>query len=129
MAQLKVNETQDGATTETNASAYVPSLQITKGQPAPIAANGGLSYMSFDRNGDAGTESATEAALTQIADGVGQSSTDMIDNAPPGPIETEWGVGFRTYNECVDYIRKNNIEAPEGGLALPLAYTVRAQSS
>jgi hypothetical protein len=129
MAQLKVNETQDTATTKTNTSAYVPALQITKGQPAPIAANGGLSYMSFDRNGDAGTESATEAALTQIADGVGQSSTDMIDNAPPGPIETEWGVGFRTYDECVDYIRANNIEAPEGGLALPLAYTVREQSS
>ena len=27
---------------------YVPSLQRTEGQPPPVAANGGLSYMSFD---------------------------------------------------------------------------------
>ncbi len=29
----------------------------------------------------------------------------------------------RDYDECVAYIRENNIEAPEGGLALPLPYT------
>ena len=34
-----------------------------------IAANGGLSYMSFDQDGDAGTAAATEAALQQIATG------------------------------------------------------------
>jgi hypothetical protein len=51
----------------------------------------------------------------------------MLDNAPPGPIETKWGLGFRDYAECVDYIRENNIEAPEGGLALPLPYTVYEQ--
>ena len=34
---------------------YVPPLQRTAGQPPPIAANGGLSYMSFDQDGDAGT--------------------------------------------------------------------------
>jgi hypothetical protein len=128
MAQLDVNETQE-TVAKTESSAYVPSLQTTKGQPEPIAANGGLSYMSFDKGGDAGTVAATEAALAQIAEGVGQSVTDMIDNAPPGPIETEWGVGFRDYDECVDYIRANNIEAPEGGLALPLPYTVREQPS
>ena len=32
-------------------SAYVPPFQLTEGQPPPIAANGGLSYMSFDRDG------------------------------------------------------------------------------
>ena len=41
----------------------------------------------------------------------------MIDNAPLGPIETRWGLGFRGYDECMDYIRANGIEAPEGGLA------------
>ena len=104
--------------------AYVPPLQRTKGQPAPIAANGGLSYMSFDRNGDAGTGAALEAALAQIAEGEGRRVIEMIDSAPPGPIETKWGLGFRSYAECVAYIRENGIVAPEGGLALPLPYTV-----
>jgi hypothetical protein len=104
--------------------AYVPPLQRTKGQPAPIAANGGLSYMSFDRDGDAGTAAALEAALAQIAEGEGQRVIEMIDSAPPGPIETKWGLGFRSYAECVAYIRENGIVAPEGGLALPLPYTV-----
>ncbi|MBT5663902.1 MAG: hypothetical protein HOJ06_01075 [Rhodospirillaceae bacterium] len=119
----------DAEAPDSNSSAYVPPLELTQGQPAPIAANGGLSYMSFDRDGDAGTAAAMEMALKQIAEGVGQSVTDMIDNAPPGPIETRWGIGFRDYAECVDYIRANNIEAPEGGLALPLPYTIREQPS
>ena len=112
---------------ETDSSAYVPPLQLTEGQPLPVAANGGLSYMSFDRDGDAGTAAAMETALAQIAEGLGQAVTDMIDNAPPGPIETRWGVGFRSYAECMEHIRANNIEAPEGGLALPLPYTIREQ--
>jgi hypothetical protein len=87
-------------------SAYVPPLQLTERQPPPIAANGGLSYMSFDRDGDAGTAAATEAALRQIAEGEGQAVIDMIDNAPPGPIKTKWGVGFRSYSECLEYIRE-----------------------
>ena len=99
---------------------YVPPLQLTDGQPAPIAANGGLSYMSFDRNGDAGTAAAIEDALAQIADGEGQALIEMLDNAPPGPIETKWGPGFRRYAECLDYIKEQDIQAPEGGLALPL---------
>ena len=114
------------ADTEKTSSAYVPPLQRTEGQPPPIAANGGLSYMSFDRGGDAGTAAALEDALTQIAEGEGQRVADMIDNTPPGaPIKTRWGLGFRKYDECLDYIRRNNaIKAPEGGLALPLPYTV-----
>ena len=28
-------------------SSYIPPLELTEGQPPPIAANGGLSYMSF----------------------------------------------------------------------------------
>ena len=124
MDQVEVNANRAAGGTKTNSSAYVPPLQRTKGQPPPIAANGGLSYMSFDRDGDAGTAAALEDAFAQIAEGEGQRVIDMLDNAPPGPIETEWGLGFREYEECLDYIRKNNIEAPEGGLALPLPYTV-----
>ena len=129
MAQLDATQNHLVAATETNSSAYVPPLQLTKGQPAPIAANGGLSYMSFDQDGDGGAAAATEAALRQIAEGEEQAAIDMIDKAPPGPIETKWGVGFRTYDECLDYIRANNIEAPEGGVALPLPYSVLEQPS
>ena len=117
------------AVKETVSSAYVPPFQLTEGQSPPIAANGGLSYMSFDQEGDAGTGAALEATLKQIAEGKGQAVIDKLDNAPPGPIKTKWGVGFREYSECLEYIRANNIEAPEGGLALPLRYTVHEQPS
>ena len=115
------------AEAQTTCSAYVPDFQLTQGQPPPIAANGGVSYMSFDRNGDAGTTAAIEAALDQIAEGHSQAVIDRIENAPPGPIETKWAPGFREYEECLDHIRANGIEAPEGGLALPLRYTVYEQ--
>ncbi|MFT5445469.1 MAG: hypothetical protein ACI9DC_000630 [Gammaproteobacteria bacterium] len=111
------------------ASVYVPPLERTKGQPPPIAANGGLSYMSFDRNGDAGTTAATEAALQQVAEGKGRALSEMLDNAPAGPIETQWGVGFRTYEECLEHIRVTGIEPPEGGVALPLRYTINEMPS
>jgi hypothetical protein len=124
MDQLGAGENHAAGNTETESSAYVPALQFTEGQPPPIAANGGLSYLSFDRDGDAGTGAALEDVLAQIAEGEGQRVIDMLDTAPPGPIDTKWGIGFREYGECLDYIRDNNIEAPEGGLALPLPYTV-----
>ena len=119
----------DAETDTVAASAYVPPFQLTAGQPPPFAANGGVSYMSFDQDGDAGTAAATKAALAQVAAGEGQPVIDMIENAPPGPIETQWGLGFREYAECLEYIRANNIEAPEGGLALPLRYTVHEEPS
>lgn len=122
MDQVLGDETVDAETSES--SAFVPPLELTKGQPAPVAAHGGLSYMSFEQDGDAGTEAAIADALAQIAAGEGKRVLDMIDTAPPGPIETKWGPGFKSYDECMDYIRANNIEAPEGGLALPLPYTV-----
>src|SRR5271167_1881010 len=129
MDQLKDMENHVAGVTGRVSSAYVPPLQLTEGQPAPIAANGGLSYMSFDRDGDAGTAAATAAALHQIAEGEGQAVIDMLDKAPPGPIETKWGVGFRSYAGCLEYIRANNLEAPEGGVALPLRYTIYQQPS
>ncbi len=129
MDRLKVIANHVAAVTETVSSIPVPPLQLTEGQPPPIAANGGLSYLSLDRDGDAGTAAATEAALLQIAEGEGQVVIDILNNAPPGPIETKRGLGFRSYSECLEYIRANNIEAPEGGLALPLRYTVHEQPS
>ena len=126
VAKVSTNEV---SIMETVSSAYVPPFQLTEGQPPPFAANGGLSYMSFDQDGDAGTAAAMEAALNQIAEGKGQAVIHMLDNAPPGPIETKRGIGFRGYSECLEYIRANNIEAPEGGLALPLRYTVHEQPS
>jgi hypothetical protein len=117
----------DAAGTGTVSSVYVPSLELTAGQLPPIAANGGVPYIAFDRSGDAGTAAATEAALLQLADGKEQALLDRLDNAPPGPIETEWGVGFREYAECVEHIRSNKLEAPEGGVVLPLRYTIHEQ--
>ena len=108
---------------------YVPALERTRGQPMPIAANEGRSYMMFDVDGDAGTGKATEDALRQLAEGVGREVTEMLDNAPPGPIETRWGTGFRTQAECLQYIRERGITAPDGGVALPLRYTVHEAPS
>ena len=129
MSRVKVGADRVMADAEAVSSAYVPPFELTKGQLPPFAANEGLSYMSFDQDGDAGTAAATEAALSQIAEGEGQVVIDTLDDAPPGPIETKWGVGFRDYSECLEYIRANNIEAPDGGLALPLRYTVHEQPS
>ena len=120
----KVIENQVAADGAAPLSAYVPPFELTAGQPPPVAANGGRSYMSFDQDGDAGCAAAEEAAFRQIASGEGQAVVDWLESAPPGPIETEWGPAFRNYSECMDYIRANDIKAPEGGLALPLRYTV-----
>lgn len=120
MDDSKVIENQDAA----ESSVYVPALELTEGQPPPIAAHGGLSYLSFDRDGDAGTGKAIEDALVEIEGGEGTRILDEIENAPAGPIETKWGLGFRDFDECMTYIREQGIEAPEGGLALPLPYTV-----
>ena len=109
---------------ETETPAYVPPLQLTTGQPPPIAAHGGLSYMSFDKLGDAGTAAAIDDALKLDAEGEGQRVIEMLEKSPPGPIENKWGLGFQEYKECLDYIRENKIEAPEGGIAVPLAYTI-----
>ncbi|MGA7865012.1 MAG: hypothetical protein WCA23_13660, partial [Stellaceae bacterium] len=124
MSPLDVADNNVASNTQRASSAYVPPLQRTEGQPPPIAAHGGLSYMSFDREGDAGTAAALQDALAEIAEGEGQRVADMLAKAPPGPIKTKWGLGFRSYDECLKYIRESNsIKAPPGGVALPLPYT------
>lgn len=133
MSQFELADTENAETPANGgggkiaSTVYVPPLQRTEGQPPPIAANGGLSYMAFDRDGDAGTGEALKDALALIAGGEGQRAIAAIENAPPGPIETRWGRGFRTYDECLADIRARGVEAPEGGLALPLPYTVHEQ--
>jgi hypothetical protein len=124
-----MNRSSSPAEPQAPGSCYIPPLQLTAGQPAPIAANDGLSYMAFDRDGDAGTGKAKEDALRLIDEGEGQAVIDLIESAPPGPIETKWGLGFRRYAECLDYIRDSGIQAPEGGLAIPLRYTVHEEPS
>jgi hypothetical protein len=110
-------------------TSFVPPLQRTAGQPPPVAAHGGLSYMAFEKNGDAGTAVAFEDARAAVLSGSEQRLMEQIKTAPPGPIETEWGIGFRTYEECLAYIRAQPIEVPAGGVALPLRYTVYAHST
>ena len=108
----------------TGATAYIPSFELTAGQAAPIASNGGVSYMALDKDGDAGTGAAMDEALRLVKEGEGQRVTDMIENSPPGPIQTKWGVGFRDYDECLAYIREQKMAAPGGGVVLPLRYTI-----
>jgi len=129
MGQLEVADKDIVAGAKRASKPYVPSLQRTHGQPPPIAANGGLSYMALERNGDAGTAAALEDALAQSDDGEDQRILDLIEKSPPGPIETRWGLGFRDYDECLAYIRAKGITAPEGGVALPLPYTVYERPS
>ena len=77
-----MNRAQTNAVTAPiRATAYVPPFQLTKGQPAPIAAHGGVSYMAFERDGDAGTTLATADALRLIATGTGQKVIEMIEKA------------------------------------------------
>ena len=129
MAESSATEDIVNAAHSTGTSGYVPPRQITEGQPPPIAANGGLSYMAFDQNGDGGAAVATRHALEQIAGGEGRAVDEWLETAPPGPIETPWGVGFRRFAECMAYIEAEGIKAPDGGLAIPLRYSVHEQPS
>ncbi|TDU31733.1 hypothetical protein DFR24_1112 [Panacagrimonas perspica] len=108
----------------TSRQPFVPPLERTAGQPAPIAAHGGLSYMAFDRNGDAGTTLALQDALAEIAGDEERRLIEQIDKAPPGPIETRWGLGFRDYDECLRHIRASGLKVPDGGVAVPLRYSI-----
>src|SRR5258708_33870572 len=102
MRRLEVADNNAAADTERASSAYVPPLQRTEGQPPPIAAHGGLSYMSFDRDGEAGTAAAMKDALAALAGGGGRRVIAMIAKAPPGPIKTPGGLGLR---DCASSLR------------------------
>ncbi len=101
MDRLKAIENHVAGATERGSSVYVPPLQLTQGQPPPIAANGGLSYMSFDRDGDAGTAAATEAALHQIAEGEGHAVIDTAGRVTAARDETLSQVLRRALREYV----------------------------
>ena len=115
--------------TDNNTYAYIPKPEYTKGQPAPIAANKGLSYMSFDCNGDGGSTAATLAALDQIRGKQNNRSELNAASRSDGGILTKWGIGFREYEECVEYINNAQFDVPEGGVALPLRYSINEQPS
>ena len=102
---------------------FVPVMQHRRTAPAHCGKSG-RAYTSLDVNGDAGTTAAVADALAQIASGEGQQITDLIEHAAPGPIETKWGLGFRRYAECLEHIEANGPQAPVGGVALPMRYTV-----
>ena len=104
----EINIAENTENSGSNASVFVPSLQLTKGQPEPIAANGGLSYYSFDDAGDAGTGVALQAAFDELSKPERAEVIELIENGPTGPIETKWGVGFRSYDECVAYIKEQD---------------------
>src|SRR3546814_8789032 len=88
MSQLDLVDNDVPQTHENAASsAYVPALQVTAGQPEPIAANGGRSYMAFDRNDDAGTGKALEDALGLIAQGEGRRAVERSAQAPAPGLE------------------------------------------
>src|SRR5260370_38074819 len=84
MDRLNTTENHVAGVTESVSSAYVPPLQLTEGQPPPIAANGGFSYMSFDRDWDGGTAAPTEAARHLIAEGEGRAVIHVHHTAPTG---------------------------------------------
>ena len=53
----------DTPVNERGSSVNASSLTLIEGQPLPMAANGGLSYRSFGRDGVAGTPTVTEAVV------------------------------------------------------------------
>ena len=127
-------ENHVAADAETDSAVYVPSLQLTQGQPPPIAANGGLSYMSFDRDGDAGNQPRRwRTALAQIAEGRWASAfIDMIDKRAPrrpsdrDPLGTSRSADYDA-NASTTSARTGIDGALQGGLVLPLAlYHLRA---
>src|ERR1700741_113674 len=115
MSPLDVADTKITPDPHDGTVAHVPPLERTAVQPEPFAAHGALSYMAFDRDGDAGTAVAVDDALAEIASGESERLTDMLDKAPPGPIKTKWGLGFRSYDEWPKYIRQALSITPQTG--------------
>ena len=85
--------------------------------------------MSFDRDGDAGTAEAIKDALAKIASGETSRAAEMIENAPPGPIETQWGPASAATPSAWSTSASERHQGPDGGVALPLPYTVDERST
>jgi len=66
MDQRKASEKRGAGMTERVSPVYVPPLQLTKGQPPPITANGGVSYMALDRGRNAGTGTAAASRCREL---------------------------------------------------------------
>ncbi|MCY4098255.1 MAG: hypothetical protein OXF40_08360, partial [Rhodospirillales bacterium] len=112
MDQHEAIENHVATDAEAVSSAYVPTFELTEGQPPPIAANGGVSYMSFERGGDAGTGAALDAAFKQIADGQARAFVEELGNAPPGPIQTKWGSGSGSTRNAWTTFRRTGSKPP-----------------
>ena len=123
------NEAQKVSGQNNDNHVFIPKPEYTKGQPAPIAANNGLSFMSFDRNGDGGSAAATAAALDQIRDAKNVNSELDFAHDSNGGIRTKRGLGFTEYDDCVSYINTRKFDIPEGGIALPLRYSINERPS
>jgi hypothetical protein len=85
--------------------------------------------MAFDVDGDAGTAVAVEDALQQIREGGTQETIDILKSAPPGPVETKWGLGYRSFAECWEAIQQENLPLKEGELRCPMRYSVKEEPS
>ena len=115
MGDLMTYDIQNISEQNSDDHIFIPKPEYTKGQPAPIAANNGLSFMSFDRNGDGGSAAATAAALDQIRDPKNVNSELDLAHDANGGIRTKWGLGFTEYDDCVSYINTRKFDIPEGG--------------
>lgn len=88
-----------------------------------------LSCCTPQVDGDGGSLAAESALMEQILSGIGQRTDEMIEGAPPGPIETKWGLGYRSFGECMEHIKAENDLTPEGALRIPLRYSVFEEPS
>ena len=85
--------------------------------------------MSRAISGDAGTTAATEDAISLAAAGDVQRIIEGIENSEKGPIETPWGIGFRTHEECLEHIQSDAFDVPKECLGVPLRYTIHEEVS
>ena len=116
MNQPKSNTHPDSAAGQGGPNAYVPPLERIARQPPPMAAS--PTWRSI--------RTAMQAPRPRRE---AQALAERLANAPPGLIETEWGPGFRGYDECLSHIRASSIGVAEGELAVPLRYSVHERQT
>jgi hypothetical protein len=102
----------------------------TVGQPQPFAANNGDPWVKYADRPDGGSAVAAQFALEWM----GTRKPRLLDSAPErGPIDTPYGVGFRSYSECLEYIQSGAADVPkasvEGEVVVPLSYNVHEEPS